>query len=283
MESLWRVHIALRETVPRCDRRLWDGNAPKVWSGVITPPPAGGTRKHKNKKRKNVLDMGNKNKLQATIDFNIYVEHISFYTQKVALNTRPNTPINIPKTESLLKRLVMMGEKGLSATTLSNYIADPIRFYNNSVLRISETEELEESMTYQSLGTAIHNALEELYEPYVGNQLTVDGLEKMQKDHKKVLMKHFEKKLGIFRKNKVDNAKKMSAVCKDLTNLKSLKNPEINLTEASEDSDFNICFNMGILLDLNSFWTKFVLALVYFEDTMSTLIKTRFGSIEVKR
>ena len=122
--------------------------------------------------------------------------NISFYTQKVALNTTSNTPIKIPKTESLLKRLVMMGEKGLSATTLSNYIADPIRFYNNSVLRISETEELEESMTYQSLGTAIHNALEELYEPYVGKQLTVDGLEKMQKDHKKVLMKHFEKKLG---------------------------------------------------------------------------------------
>ncbi|GIR81503.1 MAG: hypothetical protein CM15mP83_2290 [Flavobacteriaceae bacterium] len=45
-------------------------------------------------------------------------------------------------------------------------------------MRISETEELEESMTYQSLGTAIHNALEELYEPYVGKQLTVDGLEK---------------------------------------------------------------------------------------------------------
>jgi hypothetical protein len=121
---------------------------------------------------------------------------ISFYTQKVALNTTPNTPMNIPKTESLCKRLAMMGEKGLSATTLSNYIAGPIRFYNNSVLRISETEELEESMTYQSLGTAIHDALEELYEPYVGKQLKVDGLEKMQKDHKRVLMKHFEKKLG---------------------------------------------------------------------------------------
>ena len=121
---------------------------------------------------------------------------ISFYTQKVALNTTSNTPMNIPKTESLRKRLAMMGEKGLSATTLSNYIAGPIRFYNNSVLRISETEELEESMTYQSLGTAIHDALEELYEPYVGKQLTVDGLEKMQKDQKRVLMKHFEKKLG---------------------------------------------------------------------------------------
>ena len=122
--------------------------------------------------------------------------NISFYTQKIALNATPNTSISIPKTESLLKRLEKMGEKGLSATSLSNYIADPIRFYNNSVLLISETEELEESMTYQSIGTAIHNALEELYKPYVRKHLTVDGLEKMQKDHKKVLIKHFENKLG---------------------------------------------------------------------------------------
>ena len=122
--------------------------------------------------------------------------NISFYTQKAALNTTPNSQIIIPKTESLRKSLAIMGEKGLSATTLSNYILDPIRFYNNSILRISETEELEESMTYQSLGTAIHNALEELYEPYVGKELTIGGLEKMLKNHKEILTIHFEKKLG---------------------------------------------------------------------------------------
>ena len=122
--------------------------------------------------------------------------NISFYTQKASLKTTPNTPISVPKTESLRKRLEMMGEKGLSATTLSNYILDPIRFYNNSILRISETEELEESMTYKSLGIAIHNTLEELYEPHVGKQLSVGGLEKMRKNHKEILTKHFEKKLG---------------------------------------------------------------------------------------
>ena len=122
--------------------------------------------------------------------------NISFYTQKAALNTTPNSQIIIPKTESLRKSLAIMGEKGLSATALSNYILDPIRFYNNSILRISETEELEESMTYQSLGTAIHNALEELYEPYVGKELTIGGLEKMLKNHKEILTIHFEKKLG---------------------------------------------------------------------------------------
>ena len=122
--------------------------------------------------------------------------NISFYTQKAALRTTPNNPISIPKTESLCKRLAMMGEKGLSATTLSNYILDPIRFYNNSILRISETEELEESITYKSLGIAIHNTLEELYQPYVGKQLTVAGLEKMRKKHKEILRTHFERKLG---------------------------------------------------------------------------------------
>ena len=37
--------------------------------------------------------------------------NISFYTQKVALNTTPNSQIIIPKTESLLKSLAIMGEK----------------------------------------------------------------------------------------------------------------------------------------------------------------------------
>ena len=45
---------------------------------------------------------------------------------------------------------------------------------------------------------------------------------------------------------------------------------------AFEDSDFNICLRLGVLLDLNSIWTNLVLALVCFEDTMSTLTKTSF-------
>ena len=131
--------------------------------------------------------------------------NISFHTQKVALNTMPNSQIIIPKTESLRKRLAIMGKKGLSATTLSNYILDPIRFYNNSILRISETEELEESMTYQSLGTAIHNALEELYEPYVGKELTIGGLEKMLKNHKEILAIHFVKITRLFRRTIINS------------------------------------------------------------------------------
>jgi hypothetical protein len=119
-----------------------------------------------------------------------------FFNQSVTLNTVTRQRLEVPKTPSLLKRLQEMAQKGLSATALSNYIADPIRFYNNYVLRISETEEFEESIAYQTLGTVIHNTLEELYTPYVLNQLTVKNIEKMQDTHKQILQKHFEEELG---------------------------------------------------------------------------------------
>jgi ATP-dependent helicase/DNAse subunit B len=119
-----------------------------------------------------------------------------FFNQSVTLNTVTRQRLEVPKTPNLLKRLQEMAQKGLSATALSNYIADPIRFYNNYVLRISETEEFEESIAYQTLGTVIHNTLEELYTPYVLNQLTVKNIEKMQDTHKQILQKHFEEELG---------------------------------------------------------------------------------------
>ena len=119
-----------------------------------------------------------------------------FFNQSVTLNTETRQRLEIPKTPSLLKRLEDMAQKGLSATALSNYIADPIQFYNNYVLRILENEKLEESITYQTLGTVIHNTLEELYTPYVTKQLTVQSIENMQDTHMETLQKHFEDELG---------------------------------------------------------------------------------------
>ena len=122
--------------------------------------------------------------------------NMRFFKQDVTLNMATRQPLQIPKTPSLLKRLEEMAQKGLSATALSNYIADPIQFYNNYVLRISETEVLEESIAYHTLGTVIHNTLEELYTPYVAKQLTVQNIKKMQDNLKQTLQKKFEDELG---------------------------------------------------------------------------------------
>ena len=122
---------------------------------------------------------------------------MQFFSQSITLNTtRLNIRLKSPKSPTLLKRLLDMAKKGLSATALSNYIADPIRFYNNHVLSVSETEELEESVANHTLGIVIHNTLEELYTPYVSKALTVKNIERMQGAHKQILQKHFENQLG---------------------------------------------------------------------------------------
>ena len=119
-----------------------------------------------------------------------------FFNQSTTLNNEIRQCVEIPKTPSLLKRLKEMAVKGLSATALSNYISDPIRFYNNYVLRMSDTEEMEESISYRTLGTVIHKTLEQLYTPYISKKLTAQNIQKMKAAYKQTLQKNFEDELG---------------------------------------------------------------------------------------
>jgi len=85
-------------------------------------------------------------------------------------------PIVIPKTASVMLRLREIAEKGFSPSSLTTYIRNPIQFYFQRILRISETDEVEENIAANTLGTIIHGALEELYKPFIGRILTMDDI-----------------------------------------------------------------------------------------------------------
>ncbi len=85
-------------------------------------------------------------------------------------------PIIVPKTESVIIRLREIAEKGFSPSSLTTYIRNPIQFYFQRILRISETDEVEENIAVNTLGTIIHGSLEELYRPFIGRVLTVDDI-----------------------------------------------------------------------------------------------------------
>jgi hypothetical protein len=85
-------------------------------------------------------------------------------------------PMNVPKTETVMLRLREIAESGFSPSSLTTYIRNPIQFYFQRVLRISETDEVEENIAVNTLGTIIHGTLEELYQPFVGRILTVEDL-----------------------------------------------------------------------------------------------------------
>ncbi|WP_309597746.1 RecB family exonuclease [Flavobacterium oreochromis] len=89
-------------------------------------------------------------------------------------------PIQIEKSEAVSQRLYEIASvKGFSPSALTAYIRNPIQFYFQRVLSIRESEEVEENIALNTLGTIIHQTLEELYKPYLDRYLTEDVIEQM--------------------------------------------------------------------------------------------------------
>lgn len=70
----------------------------------------------------------------------------------------------IDKDLKVLKELKDMAQKGLSPTTLTTYIFNPFEFYKQKVLKISEQDEVEETIAANTLGTIIHKTLQHVYQ-----------------------------------------------------------------------------------------------------------------------
>jgi hypothetical protein len=83
----------------------------------------------------------------------------------------------IPKSEKVMDRLREIAEKGFSPSALTSYIRNPIQFYFQKILRISEVEEVEENIALNTLGTIIHETLRVLYEPFVGRFISETDIE----------------------------------------------------------------------------------------------------------
>lgn len=81
-------------------------------------------------------------------------------------------PMEIPKSGSVMERLREIADNGFSPSALTSYIRNPIDFYFQKILRIRETEEVEENIALNTLGTIIHGTLEALYKPLIGKFLT---------------------------------------------------------------------------------------------------------------
>ena len=49
-------------------------------------------------------------------------------------------------------------------------------FYKQKILRLKEFDDVEETVAYNTLGTVVHETLDELYKPIIGRFLTVDAM-----------------------------------------------------------------------------------------------------------
>ena len=116
----------------------------------------------------------------------------------------PTLVNRVRKTENVIQKVKALAKKGLSPSSLTNYIRNPLDFYYQKVLGIREKELVEETVAANTLGTVVHETLKDLYLPLLGQYLSVDLIESIKSKIEALVKKHFQLvyKEGDLRKGK---------------------------------------------------------------------------------
>ncbi|MCB0461926.1 MAG: PD-(D/E)XK nuclease family protein [Flavobacteriaceae bacterium] len=127
-----------------------------------------------------------------------------FISPKVPkIETKPNI---ISKNEAIISKLKEISAKGFSPSSLTSYIRNPMDFYYEKVLGIKETDDVEEIVAANTLGTIIHNTLEGFYKPLEGNYLTVKLIKMMISKIDASVEHHF---LDIYKQGDIKSGKNL--------------------------------------------------------------------------
>ncbi len=139
------------------------------------------------------LDAGEKSRFITQIEIEQRKNHnvtTKIYTPQ--LPVKAYVPVSIQKTKTVQERLTQIAIKGFSPSSLTNYLRNPLQFYYQRVLSLSETEEVEENIAANTLGTIIHETLNELYTPYIGVYLSKSDLATIKNNVESTIQKQFE-------------------------------------------------------------------------------------------
>ncbi|WP_418602170.1 PD-(D/E)XK nuclease family protein [Hwangdonia sp.] len=110
----------------------------------------------------------------------------------------PHVPViqpklnQINKTPQLLNQIIEVAKQGFSPSSLSNYIRNPIDFYYQKILKIKEHDDAEETVAANTLGTVVHNTLEDFYKPFIGEFLTVENIKNLKPKINETVSHHFK-------------------------------------------------------------------------------------------
>lgn len=112
------------------------------------------------------------------------------------LRTNQAQPRIVEKTPELVERLNGICKTGFSPSSLASYLRNPYQFYLQKVLGVEDAAEVEESMAYNTMGTLVHEVLEDLYQPCLNRPLTVPLIEKMRGNVSDLIQVSYKKHVG---------------------------------------------------------------------------------------
>ncbi len=94
-----------------------------------------------------------------------------------------NHPISIQKNERITQKLAQFfenGERSLSASSINTYLDCSLKFYFREIEQMSEEEEISEELEASQFGTIFHAVMENLFNDFVGREVSVNVLSGLQ-------------------------------------------------------------------------------------------------------
>ncbi|SKB50485.1 PD-(D/E)XK nuclease superfamily protein [Salegentibacter holothuriorum] len=82
----------------------------------------------------------------------------------------------VKKTPEIMEKIKSLAAYGFSPSALTSYIRNPLDFYRQYVLGVRDSEEVEETVAYNTLGTVVHDSLENFYKPLENKLLTAEDI-----------------------------------------------------------------------------------------------------------
>ncbi|MDG1760927.1 MAG: PD-(D/E)XK nuclease family protein [Flavobacteriaceae bacterium] len=154
------------------------------------------------------LDAGEKSRFLYQLQMNPLPQHdLKSFFASPSVSIKQSQPRTVAKTPAIMNRLQEMAKKGISPSSLNQYIQNPIAFFNQRVLGVQEMESVEESLEAATFGTIVHEVLEVLYTPFIGKHLTEKELESKRQEipqiTQEVFSKHYHSEMYKTGKNQI--------------------------------------------------------------------------------
>jgi len=92
----------------------------------------------------------------------------------------PNAQVTskkVHKDEAVLEMVRSQLKKGVSPSAINTYITSPLQFFYRSVLKLSEADEIEETLNYRTFGTLIHETLDIMLQNKIGQVVDAELLQ----------------------------------------------------------------------------------------------------------
>jgi CRISPR/Cas system-associated exonuclease Cas4 (RecB family) len=113
---------------------------------------------------------GEKSRYIQQLEWELPLNGIEIIRSKLAepLPVSHDGEISIKKDPHVLEKLYRKAQKGFSFSSLNTYINCPLSFYFTYIIGIEEPDEVEEDISNRTMGTILHEVLEDVFREFIG-------------------------------------------------------------------------------------------------------------------